>query len=204
MNPSQALPAVLEKIDADLDKSLERLFDFLRIQSISTDPAYKDQCRAAAEHVAKDLSGIGFATSVRPTGGHPIVVGKGGNGAANGKAPHVLFYGHYDVQPVDPLDLWETPPFAPRIATLPDGRKIIVARGACDDKGQVMTFVEACRAFKAVTGAIAAADHHDDRGRGGVRLEPPVRLRQGQCRRAQGRPRAGLRHQHVGSRRRRW
>jgi acetylornithine deacetylase/succinyl-diaminopimelate desuccinylase-like protein len=58
------------------------------------------------------------------------------------------------VQPVDPLDLWETPPFMPRIATLPDGRKIIVARGACDDKGQVMTFVEACRAFKAVTGAL--------------------------------------------------
>jgi acetylornithine deacetylase/succinyl-diaminopimelate desuccinylase-like protein len=58
------------------------------------------------------------------------------------------------VQPVDPIDLWEVPPFAPRIATLPDGRKIIVARGACDDKGQVMTFVEACRAFAAVTGQL--------------------------------------------------
>jgi acetylornithine deacetylase/succinyl-diaminopimelate desuccinylase-like protein len=147
-SPSAALPAVLEKIDADLDRSLERLFDFLRIQSISTDPAYKDQCRTAAEHVAKDLSGIGFATSIRPTEGHPIVVGKGGGG--NGNTPRVLFYGHYDVQPVDPLDMWE----APRIATLPDGRKIIVARGACDDKGQVMTFVEACRAFKAVTGQL--------------------------------------------------
>src|SRR5262245_49983849 len=150
---SKALPAVLAKIDADLDPSLERLFELLRIQSISTDPAYKEQCRAAAEHVAKDLSGIGFATSVRPTAGHPIVVGKG-SAPENGKAPRVLFYGHYDVQPVDPLDLWETPPFAPRIATLPDGRKTIVARGACDDKGQLMTFVEACRAFKAVTGAL--------------------------------------------------
>src|SRR5437899_10956252 len=114
MTPAQALPAVLDKIAADLDRSLERLFDFLRIQSISTDPAYKDQCRAAAEHVAHDLSGIGFDTSIRPTDGHPIVMGKGGGG--NGKAPRVLFYGHYDVQPVDPLDLWETPPFAPRIA----------------------------------------------------------------------------------------
>src|SRR5499433_1105667 len=153
MTPTHALPAVLQKIDADLDQSLERLFEFLRIQSISTDPAYKDQCQSAAEYVAKDLSGIGFKSSVRPTDGHPIVVGKGGP-HADGKAPRVLFYGHYDVQPVDPLDLWEAPPFAPRIATLPDGRKIIVARGSCDDKGQFMTFVEACRAFVAVTGRL--------------------------------------------------
>src|SRR5215469_1288369 len=153
MTPTHALPAVLQKIDADLGQSLERLFQFLRIQSISTDPAYKEQCQSAAEYVAKDLSGIGFKSSVRPTDGHPIVVGKGGP-HADGKAPRVLFYGHYDVQPVDPLDLWEAPPFAPRIATLPDGRKIIVARGACDDKGQVMTFIEACRVFTAVTGEL--------------------------------------------------
>jgi acetylornithine deacetylase/succinyl-diaminopimelate desuccinylase-like protein len=151
--PAEALPAVLARIDAELDASLARLFDFLRIQSISTDPAYKEHCRAAAEHVAEDLSSIGFSASVRPTAGHPIVVGKGG-ATGNGNAPRVLFYGHYDVQPVDPLELWETPPFAPRIAVLPDGRKVVVARGACDDKGQVMTFVEACRAFKAVTGAL--------------------------------------------------
>jgi len=151
MTPAQALPAVLDKIDADLSQSLERLFEFLRIQSISTDLTYREQCRSAAEYVANDLSRIGFKTSVRPTEGHPIVVGKGGS---QGKAPRVLFYGHYDVQPVDPLDLWEAPPFAPRIATLPDGRKIIVARGACDDKGQLMTFVEACRAFMAVTGQL--------------------------------------------------
>ena len=152
-SPSDALSDVLQRIDADLDHSLERLFDFLRIQSISTDPAYKDQCQSAAEYVAKDLSSIGFETSIRPTEGHPIVVGKVGS-RAHGKVPRVLFYGHYDVQPVDPLDLWDAPPFAPRIATLSDGRKIIVARGACDDKGQVMTFVEACRAFAAVTGQL--------------------------------------------------
>jgi acetylornithine deacetylase/succinyl-diaminopimelate desuccinylase-like protein len=146
----KSLDAVLNRIDQDFDQSVERLFALLRIASVSTDPAYKDQCRAAAEHVAADLQSIGFKASVRPTAGHPVVVGKS-NGVAG---PHVLFYGHYDVQPVDPLNLWKTPPFEPRIETLPDGRKIIVARGACDDKGQAMTFIEACRAFKAVTGKL--------------------------------------------------
>src|SRR5580658_9824637 len=151
---SQALPAVLDRVDRDLDASLDRLFALLRIQSVSTDPAYAPHCRTAAEHVAADLRSLGFDASVRPTAGHPVVVGKSGNGRASGHGPRVLFYGHYDVQPVDPLDLWQTPPFEPRIETLDDGRKIIVARGACDDKGQAMTFVEACRAFKAVTGSL--------------------------------------------------
>jgi acetylornithine deacetylase/succinyl-diaminopimelate desuccinylase-like protein len=147
------LDAVLARIDRDLDGSLERLFAFLRMPSISTDPAYKQHCRATAEHLAAELASIGFDAEVRPTPGHPVVVAKGGNGAA----PRLLFYGHYDVQPVDPLELWESPPFEPRLATLPDGRKVIVARGACDDKGQLMTFVEACRAYKAVTGALPAS-----------------------------------------------
>src|SRR5262249_50538058 len=150
MTPSQALPAVLDRIDANLRQSLEHLFAFRRIQSVSTDPAYATHCREAAEFVARDLASLGFEASVRATEGHPIVVGK----ALNGSGPRVLFYGHYDVQPVDPLDLWHSPPFEPRIDTLPDGRKIIVARGACDDKGQAMTFVEACRAFKAATGKL--------------------------------------------------
>jgi acetylornithine deacetylase/succinyl-diaminopimelate desuccinylase-like protein len=154
MKASDALPAVLDHIDRNLEASLDRLFALLRIQSVSTDPAYAAQCRGAAEHVATDLRSLGLETSVRPTEGHPVVVGKGGNGQASGNAPRVLFYGHYDVQPVDPLALWQTPPFEPRIETLDGGRKIIVARGACDDKGQAMTFVEACRAFKAVTGAL--------------------------------------------------
>ena len=144
------LDAVLNRIDQDIEQSIERLFALLRIASVSTDPAYKDHCRAAAEHVAADLSSIGFAAEVRPTEGHPVVVAKS-NGISG---PRVLFYGHYDVQPVDPVDHWKTPPFEPRIETLPGGRKIIVARGACDDKGQAMTFVEACRAYKAVTGKL--------------------------------------------------
>jgi acetylornithine deacetylase/succinyl-diaminopimelate desuccinylase-like protein len=153
MTPTDALPKVLDRIDADLDKSLERLFAFLRLQSVSTDPAFTEQCRAAADFVAMDLETLGLEASVRKTNGHPVVVGKPKNGAANG-GPRVLFYGHYDVQPVDPLDLWKTPPFDPRIEDLGGGRKIIVARGACDDKGQLMTFLEACRAFKAVTGSL--------------------------------------------------
>jgi len=149
-----SLDAVLDRIDRDLDQSIERLFEFLRIPSVSTDPAFKDHCRIAAEYVAENLSSIGLQTSIRATDGHPIVLGKTPQGQGNGNGPRVLFYGHYDVQPVDPLELWETPPFEPRIATLPDGRKIIVARGACDDKGQAMTFIEACRAFKVVTGKL--------------------------------------------------
>src|SRR3954466_8214259 len=100
------LDAVLKRIDSDLDASLDRLFALLRIQSISTDLAYKDSCRAAADFVAADLKSVGFDAEVRATPGHPIVVGKSGNGKAAGKSsgkPRVLFYGHYDVQPVDPL-----------------------------------------------------------------------------------------------------
>jgi len=151
MSANNAVSAVLNQVDRELDSSLDRLFALLRIQSISTDPAYAAQCCKAAEYVAADLGTLGFDTSLRPTAGHPVVIGKSGKGA--NPRPRVLFYGHYDVQPVDPLDLWQTPPFEPRIAT-EQGRKIIVARGACDDKGQAMTFIEACRAFKAVTGKL--------------------------------------------------
>ncbi|MGF3025766.1 M20/M25/M40 family metallo-hydrolase [Methylobacterium aquaticum] len=146
-----ALDRILDDIDRDLDTSLERLFAFLRIPSISTDPAYAAECRKAAEWIKGDLAALGFDASLRETGGHPVVLAH----SPKPGAPHVLFYGHYDVQPVDPLHEWETKqPFEPRIVTLEDGRKAISARGACDDKGQVMTFVEACRAFKAIDGEL--------------------------------------------------
>src|ERR687894_957219 len=140
------LDTVLNDIDRDLDNALERLFAWLKIPSISTDPAFAGDCRNAAEWLRAELAELGIEASVRETGGHPAVVGH----ARRNGAPHVMFYGHYDVQPVDPLELWETPPFEPRIITLADGRKAISARGSADDKGQVMTFVEACRAWKAV------------------------------------------------------
>ena len=146
----QDLDKVLDHIDATLDDALERLMTVLRIRSISTDPAYSEDCRACAEWHVADLKEIGFDAAVRDTPGHPMVVGH--DRAASG--PSALFYGHYDVQPVDPLDLWEDDPFEPSIKTRADGVKEIRGRGAADDKGQLMTFVEACRAWKAVTGRL--------------------------------------------------
>jgi len=144
--------AVLDRVDAGLDASLDRLFTLLRIKSISADGAFAEECRRAARHLSEELAALGFAAEVRPTAGLPAVVAKVSDPPGSG--PHVLFYGHYDVQPVDPLTLWHRPPFDPVIAEDTAGRKIIVARGAEDDKGQLMTFVEACRAWKEVTGAL--------------------------------------------------
>ncbi|HUF87206.1 MAG TPA: dipeptidase [Thermohalobaculum sp.] len=149
-NLDPGLDPVLARLDADTDAALERLFALLRFQSISTDPAYAGACREAAEWLAHDLASIGFESRVAPTAGHPMVVAR--DHAADG--PHVLFYGHYDVQPADPLELWERDPFDPAIVTRPDGSRFIAGRGASDDKGQLMTFVEACRAFRAVHGCL--------------------------------------------------
>jgi len=144
------LDEVLARIDADMDAAVERLFALLRIRSISTDPAYAAECRACADRIAEDLKRIGFQATAHATPGHPVVVAH--DRAAPG--PSALFYGHYDVQPVDPVDLWTRDPFDPVIETRPDGSRMIRARGAADDKGQVMTFVEACRAWKAVNGVL--------------------------------------------------
>ena len=154
--PNAQLQPVLDRIDADFDDSLERLFALLRIKSISADPAFAKDCKAAADHLAREIASLGFTTEVRATAGHPAIVARSnekGNGHGTAR-PRVLFYGHYDVQPVDPLDLWHRPPFEPVVTAHADGRKIIVARGAEDDKGQLMTFVEACRAWKKVTGSL--------------------------------------------------
>ncbi|MEY8882760.1 dipeptidase [Donghicola sp. XS_ASV15] len=142
------LTPVLERIDADLDASLDRLMELLRIQSISTDPAYADQCEAAADWLVADLQSFGIAAEKRDTPGHPMVVGH-----VPGDGPHVLFYGHYDVQPVDPLNLWHRDPFDPAIEDA-NGTRVIRGRGSSDDKGQLMTFVEACRAWQAVHGSL--------------------------------------------------
>jgi acetylornithine deacetylase/succinyl-diaminopimelate desuccinylase-like protein len=143
-----SLTDVLARIDADLDGATDRLLDLLRIPSISTDPAYKADCDRAADWLVADLQSMGVPAEKRATPGHPMVVGHVGEDTAK---PHLLFYGHYDVQPVDPLALWKRDPFDPQVQDTPKGR-VIRGRGAADDKGQLMTFVEALRAWKEVMG----------------------------------------------------
>ena len=144
------LDPVLARIDETLDAATDRLLKLLRIPSISTDPAYAQDCDAAADWLVADLTSIGFDASKRPTKGHPMVVAHAGT-----TGPHILFYGHYDVQPVDPLDLWDNDPFDPQIQDTAKGR-VIRGRGASDDKGQLMTFIEACRAWKDIHGTLPA------------------------------------------------
>jgi len=175
------LDAVLARIDADLDPALERLFAVLRIKSISTDPAFAADCGACADWHVEDLKSIGFEASARDTPGHPIVVGHD----RSSPGTSALFYGHYDVQPVDPLELWDHDPFEPFIETRPDGTRAIRARGASDDKGQLMTFVEACRAWKAVAGKLPIPVSillEGEEESGGVNLPPFLKANTGELR----------------------
>lgn len=148
--PQQIIEEVLRHADTNLNASLDRLFQLLRIPSISCDPHYARQCREAASWLASELSSIGFDASIRATIGNPAVVGH----SKQPVGPHVLFYGHYDVQPAEPLDEWEAEPFEPRLRVQCNGEAHIVARGASDDKGQLLTFIEACRSWKATTGSL--------------------------------------------------
>lgn len=148
MTPAPNLDAVLARIDTDLAEAIGRLLALLRIPSISTDPAYKADCAATAATIVDDLRALGCDAAVRPTPGHPMVVGR-----HKGPGPHILFYGHYDVQPVDPLHLWARDPFDPAVEDTAKGQ-VIRGRGSSDDKGQLMTFIEACRAWKAVHGTL--------------------------------------------------
>lgn len=142
----------LAYVDEHLDDSLERLFQLLRVPSISTDPAYATHCVQAAQMLSDELAALGFDAQVVATDGHPIVLAH-----HDGPGPTALFYGHYDVQPVDPVDGWQRPPFEPAVETRADGSRYITARGASDDKGQLRIFLDACRAWKAASGALPCA-----------------------------------------------
>ncbi len=141
------LSHALTTAEAAFSESLSRLFELLRIPSISTDPAHNADCDTAADWLVRELNAIGFKAEARPTAGRPMVVAHFTRKSGTAKTTHALFYGHYDVQPVDPLELWHTKPFEPENR---NGK--LYGRGTSDDKGQLMTFVEAARAWIKATG----------------------------------------------------
>lgn len=137
----------LNFVSTNYSRFRDELFEFLRIPSISARSEHAGDCRRAAEWFARSLSAIGMQSEILETGGHPAVIGEW-RGAPAG-APTVLVYGHYDVQPVEPLDLWTSPPFEP---VTRDGR--IYARGSVDDKGQLYLHVKAIEAHLASNGKL--------------------------------------------------
>jgi len=145
------LDPVLRRLDADLEDAIGRWSDLLRIPSVSADPAYADDVRRAAQWLVDQLDELGFSTEIVETPGHPVVLAH--HAGPGEDAPHLLYYGHYDVQPGDPVELWDTGPFEPTLVDGPHGRRM-VCRGAVDDKGQLMMWLEALRAWKAVHGSL--------------------------------------------------
>lgn len=141
------MQTIKKYVEANTQRFLDELIELLRFPSVSADPKYRDDVRKAAEYVAQKLRDAGADNvEVCPTAGHPIVYGEK---IIDPAKPTVLVYGHYDVQPPDPLELWETPPFEP---TIRDGK--IFARGACDDKGQFYMHVKAFELMQS-TGTLA-------------------------------------------------
>ncbi len=138
---------VIAHIDANKDKSVERLLEFLRLPTISTDPARKADTRKGAEWVHKVFTGCGIKAEIVETAGHPAVIADSGPSSNGG--PTVLLYGHYDVQPAGDESLWHSPPFVPAIR---DGN--IYARGSADDKGQVLAHMLAAEAWMKVAGKL--------------------------------------------------
>ena len=143
-----ALPAVLAALRAAEPATERQLADLLRIPSVSAQAEHDPDCAAGAAWLADTLARIGFTVRIDPTAGQPIVFA---THPGTGPGPRVLFYGHYDVQPAEPLEPWNTAPFEPAIVEGPVGRRI-VARGAVDDKGQVMTWLAALAAWHAAAG----------------------------------------------------
>jgi acetylornithine deacetylase/succinyl-diaminopimelate desuccinylase-like protein len=135
---------VLNYLKQNQARFVAELCEFLRFPSVSAQTQHKDDCRACAEWVAQHCSQIGLEAKVCPTAGHPIVLAKTRPvTASDGKArPHFLVYGHYDVQPPEPLELWKSPPFEARI----EGRSLY-ARGSTDNKGQILAHLKAVEAY---------------------------------------------------------
>src|SRR3984957_2205128 len=150
----ETVDVVLQHADAQLDQSREALFALLRIPSISAQERHREDGARPAGGVRDRLLALGFRTEIRPTPGHPVVLGHF-DGPADYRGPHVLIYGHYDVQPPDTLEVWTSPPFEPQLVDGPRGKRV-GARGAVDDKGQTTMFLEALQAWHDAGGGIPA------------------------------------------------
>jgi acetylornithine deacetylase/succinyl-diaminopimelate desuccinylase-like protein len=178
---TRSLEPVLAHLSRSYGVSVERWKDLLRIPSIGADPAHDDDTRRAARWLVDALASIGFTASLRETPGQPMVVAHH-PGPGDRAGPHVLYYGHYDVQPADPLDLWHSPPFEPTIVEAEHGPRM-VARGAVDDKGQLMTWLEAMRAWHQVHGTLpvrVTVFLEGEEESGSPSLEPFVRDHKGE------------------------
>ena len=148
-----ATDAALAKAAALMPEAIAAWSDFLRIPSISAQPDHAGDCRLAAEWARARLAGLGFAARLHETAGHPVVLATHPGPSTGADVPHLLYYGHYDVQPPEPLELWPSPPFTPTLVDGPRGKRM-VARGAVDDKGQVAAWLGAFAAWHAATGTM--------------------------------------------------
>ena len=164
------MDTVTDFIHVNRDRYVDELKQYLAIPSISALPEHAGDVRQCAEWTAAEMGRVGLE-NVRliETPGNPVVYGDWLHAAG---APTILFYGHYDVQPVDPLDLWESPPFE---ATVREGE--IYARGAADDKGQVFMHFKASGGLPAADGEAAGQHPVRARGRGGDRQRAPRPVR---------------------------
>jgi acetylornithine deacetylase/succinyl-diaminopimelate desuccinylase-like protein len=148
---SDPLDAVLAHLESRRDAAIADLGEFLRFPSVSADPRRAADVKACAEWLAARILATGLTAEVIATPGHPIVLAANQHRADR---PTVLLYGHYDVQPPDPLEGWTTPPFEPTVRTTPAGTQAIYARGTADDKGQVWAHMEAIAAWQSVGGGL--------------------------------------------------
>ncbi|MBN2433195.1 MAG: dipeptidase [Acidobacteria bacterium] len=133
------LERVMDYIQANEQSFVDQLVDFLKIPSISAQAKHRPDLEKAADFLVKEFDGLGLAVEKIETDGHPLVYAETGQDPSR---PTLLVYGHYDVQPVDPLELWKNPPFEPKVAN-----GVIYARGSSDDKGQLYAHIKALEAY---------------------------------------------------------
>src|SRR5512140_1294716 len=136
------MQAVIEYLRANQQTFIDQLCEYVRFPSVSAQPQHRQDLHACAQWVVKQCQDIGLDARLCPTEGHPIIVARTPLVSAQGRRPRYVIYGHYDVQPPEPFELWKSPPFEPRI----EGRSMF-ARGACDNKGQNLAHLKAIEAY---------------------------------------------------------